>query len=156
MADGAFVGRDVVVNFAIGLETVDPVTLTFKRLGMMRGKESSFDWSTVDATADMSPAFTKENLVTFKEFKFSGDGVVRGDAIFNQTEFKSQVISPASTTGNQPKVWLQIIDYANGVIAGMYQGPCIVANWKDSRAYDGVATFSFEAMGNGDVAFTPA
>lgn len=156
MADGAFVGRDVVVNYAIAVETVDPATLTFKRLGMMRGKESSFDWSTADSTGDMSAAFTKEALVTYKEFKFSGDGVVRGDALYNQVEFKSQAISPGAATGYQPKFWLQIIDYVNGVASGMYQGPVIVNGWKDSRPNDDVATFSFEAMGNGDVAFTPA
>lgn len=156
MADGAFTGRDVVVNFAIGLETVDPATLTFKRLGMMRGKDTDTSWSTADATGDMSPSYTKENLVTFKEFKFSGDGVVRGDAIFNQVEFKVNVISPAAATGSQPKCWLQIIDFVNGVAAGMYQGPVIVSNWKDSRPYEDVATFSFEAMGNGDVQFIPA
>ena len=34
----AFTGRDVIIEFAIGDEDSDPATLTFKRLGMMRGK----------------------------------------------------------------------------------------------------------------------
>jgi predicted secreted protein len=147
-----FVGRDVVVNFAIGLESVDPGTLTFKRLGMMRGKTMKTSWDTVDTTADQSPAFTKTNLVTFKMVEFSGDGVSYGEAAANQKEFKAHVISPGSGTGNQPKVWLQLIDPDGD----QYEGPFIVNEWSDERPYADAATWSMNAMSNGDVAYTPA
>ena len=98
-----FVGRDVLVNFAIAKEDADPALLTFKRLGMMRGKAMKTSWDTVDTTADMSPSFTKTNLVTFKSVEFSGDGVSYGEDIANQKEMKAQVISPTISTDNQPK-----------------------------------------------------
>lgn len=147
-----FVGRDVVVNFAIGLESAVPASLTFKRLGMMRGKTMKTSWDTVDTTADQSPAFTKTNLVTFKMVEFSGDGVSYGEAVANQKELKAHVISPGSTTGNQPKVWLQMIDPDGD----QYEGPFIVNEWSDDRPHADAATWSLSAMSNGDVVFTPA
>lgn len=147
-----FVGRDVALNYAIATEGVDPATLTFKRLGMMRGKSMQTSWDTVDTTADMSPAFTKTNLVTFKSVEFSGDGVSYGEDLANQKEFKAQVISPGSATDNQPKVWLQMIDPDGDT----YQGPFIVNQWTDDRPFDDAATWSMSAMSNGNVAYTPA
>lgn len=147
-----FVGRDVVVNFAIGLESANPTSLTFKRLGMMRGKTMKTSWDTVDTTADQSPAFTKTNLVTFKAVEFSGDGVSYGEAVANQKELKAHVISPGSATGNQPKVWLQMIDPDGD----QYEGPFIVNEWSDERPHADAATWSMSAMSNGGVIFTPA
>jgi predicted secreted protein len=145
-----FVGRDVVLNFAIGLESADPASLTFKRLGMMRGKSMKTSWDTVDTTADMSPAFTKTNLVTFKSVEFSGDGVSYGEDVANQKDFKAHAISPGSGTGNQPKVWLQLIDPDGD----KYEGPFIVSEWSDDRPYSDTATWSMTAMSNGNVAYT--
>jgi predicted secreted protein len=147
-----FVGRDVVVNFAIALESADPAGLTFKRLGMMRGKSMKTSWDTVDTTADMSPSFTKTNLVTFKSMEFSGDGVSYGEAVANQKELKAHVINPGSGTSNQPKVWLQMIDPDGD----KYQGPFIVSEWSDERPYADAATWSITAMSNGAVTYTPA
>ena len=147
-----FVGRDVVVNYAIGLPSANPVALTFKRLGMMRGKSMKTSWDTVDTTADMSPAYTKTNLVTFKAMEFSGDGVTYTEALANQNEFKAHVISPGSVTNNQPMVWLQMIDPAGD----KYQGPFIVSEWSDDRPYSDACTWSMSASSNGDVSFTPA
>ncbi|RYH58037.1 MAG: hypothetical protein EON54_11670 [Alcaligenaceae bacterium] len=47
---GAFVGRDVAIEFAIALEDADPAVLAFKPLGMMRGKSMKTSWDTVDTT----------------------------------------------------------------------------------------------------------
>ncbi|EGX8027055.1 hypothetical protein JHG11_004666, partial [Salmonella enterica subsp. enterica serovar Infantis] len=63
---GAFTGRDVVVYYAIGCPEVQPTASAYQRLGMMRGKTVNAEWETADATADMSAAFTQENLVTYK------------------------------------------------------------------------------------------
>ena len=147
-----FVGRDVIVNYAIGLESADPDSLTFKRLGMMRTKSMKTTWDTVDTTADMSPDYTKTNLVTFKMVEFTGDGVSYGEDVANQKEFKAHVISPGSGTNNQPKVWLQMIDPDDD----KYQGPFIVKEWNDDRPYADVATWSTSAMSNGAVTFTAA
>lgn len=145
----AFTGRDVLLEYAIADENALVGSLTFKRLGMMRGKSMKVKWDTVDTTADQSPAFTKTNLVTFKMVEFSGDGVSYNDAVFNQNEFKTNVVSPGSTTGNQPKFWLRLTDPDGSA----WTGPFIVSGWDDARPHAGEATWSISAMSNGDVAF---
>lgn len=152
MPSPKFVGRDVVVNFAIAKEDADPSSLTFVRLGMMRGKTMKTSWDTVDVTADMSPSFTKENLVTFKGVEFSGDGISYGEDVSNQKLMKVQVINPSLSTDSQPKVWLQMIDPDGDV----YQGPFIVNEWSDERPYADGASWSISAMSNGNVTYTPA
>lgn len=147
-----FVGRDVVVNFAIAIETADPSGLTYKRLGMMRGKSMKTSWDTVDTTADMSPDYTKTSLVTFKAVEFSGDGVTYGETVANQKEFKAHVVNPGVATNNQPKVWLQMIDPDGD----KYEGPFIVGEWSDDRPYDDAATWSISASSNGAVVYTAA
>lgn len=147
----AFVGRDVLVEFAIAKEDAVVGSLSWLELGMMRGKSMKTSWDTTDTTAGDSPAFTKTSLVTFKQVEFSGDGVSYTDAVHNQQAFKAQVISPDVATDNQPKVWLRMTGPD-----GVYQGPFIVSEWSDERQYSDAATWSMKAMSNGDVAFTPA
>lgn len=146
----AFVGRDVVAEFAIGAETADPKTLTFKRLGMVRAKGLEVNWETTDTTADTSPSYTKTSLVTFKEVKVSMDGVTYTDDGYNLNEFEQQVVSPSAGTNYQPKVWVRFT-YPDKV----YQGPFIVSSYKNDAPYDGAATWSCEASSNGDVTLTP-
>jgi predicted secreted protein len=148
---GAHVGRDVLIEFAIADETASPGGLTYKTLGMMRGKGMKVSWDTADTTADDSPAFTKTNLVTFKSVEFSGDGVTYSDALYNQAEFKGHVYNPGSGTANQPKVWLRQTDPS-----GVTEGPFIVNEWSDDAPYSDAATWSMSAMSNGSVTFTPA
>src|SRR5690606_29456343 len=100
---------DVVVYFAIGCPEVQPTLSQYKRLGMMRGKTTGVEWETADATADQSAAYTQENLVTYKNVSFSGDGVSRKEAIYGQKEMKRHVYNPPGETSNQPYVWLKII-----------------------------------------------
>jgi predicted secreted protein len=148
---GTFVGRDVTVEFAIAEEDATVGSLTWLELGMMRGKSLSSNWDTADVTGDKSPAYTRQNLVTFKQVEFSGDGVTYDDAAFNQNDFRTQAISPGSTTSNQPKVWFRLT--LPGV--GSYVGPFIVTSWEDTGPYDDGATWSLSALSNGDVSFTP-
>jgi predicted secreted protein len=152
MPSPKFTGRDVVVEFAIALENADPATLTYARLGAMRGKDMKVSWDTVDTTADDSPSYTKENLVTFKSVEFSGDGVSYGEAVSNQKAFKSQVVNPGAGTNYQPKVWLRVTDPDGD----KWEGPFIVSEWSDSRPYADAATWSMTAMSNGNVVYTPA
>ncbi|OYQ41100.1 hypothetical protein CHU94_08295 [Rhodoferax sp. TH121] len=147
----AFTGRDVLVEYAIADESATIGSLTFKRLGMMRGKSMKTSWDTVDTTADQSPGFTKTSLVTFKAVEFTGDGVSYDDAVYNQNEFKAHVISPGGATANQPKAWIKMTDPDGGV----YVGPFIVSEWSDERPYADAATWSISAASNGNVSFTP-
>ena len=147
----AFTGRDVLIEFAIALETATYGSLTFLTLGMMRGKGIKVSWDTVDATADKSAQFTKESLVTFKQVEFSGDGVSRTDAVYNQATLKSHIYNPPSTTNNQPKVWIRETSPL-----GVTYGPFIASEWNSDSPYAGVATWSLKAMSNGAVVFVPA
>ena len=148
---GAFVGRDVLLEFAIAKEDAVVSGLTWSTLGMLRGKSMKTSWDTVDTTADKSTAFTKESLVTFKSVEFSGDGVSRDEAVHKQKVLKAHVISPGAATGNQPKVWLRLTDPDGS----QYVGPFIVSEWSDDRPYSDAATWSISASSNGAVTFTP-
>lgn len=147
----AFVGRDVTVEFALSDETVAIGSLSWLTLGMMRGKTFNTSWETADTTADDSPAYTKTQLVTFKNVEFSGDGVTYTDAAFNQAAFKAHVINPPAGTGNQPKVWFRLT-----APDGVTVGPFIVTEWNEERPYADAATWSITAMSNGAVTFTAA
>ena len=147
----AFTGRDIGIEYAIATEDAVPASLTYKRLGMMRGKSMKTSWDTTDTTADRSPGFTKTNLVTFKSVEFSGDGVAYTDAAYNQSEFKVNAISPGVATAFQPKVWLRMIDPDGG----KYEGPFIINEYSDDRPHSEVATWSISGMSNGNVVFTP-
>ena len=147
----AYTGRDVLIEFAIADEDASVGSLTWKTLGMMRGKGMKVNWDTVDATADKSPQFTKQSLVTFKAVEFSGDGVSYTDAIHNQAELKAHIYNPGSATANQPKAWLR-----QTAPDGVTVGPFIFSEWSSDAPHDDVATWSTTAMSNGAVTFTPA
>ena len=147
----AFTGRDVLIEFAIADENATVGSLTFKTLGMMRGKGIKVSWDTVDTTADMSPEFTKTNLVTFKSAEFSGDGVAYTDAIFNQAELKAHVYNPGVGTSGQPKAWIR-----QTAPDGVTVGPFIFNEWSSDSPYSDAVTWSTSAMSNGAVTFTPA
>lgn len=149
---GSHVGRDVQVEFAIAAETATEGTVTWKTLGMMRGKSINTSWDTADTTADSSPDFTKTSLVTFKNVEFSGDGVSYDDAVHNQEELEAHVVSPGAGTANQPKVWFRLT-YPSGK---KYVGPFIVTEWSNDSPYSDTATWSITATSNGEVVLTPA
>lgn len=143
---GAFTGRDVVVYYAISCPEVQPTNGDYTRLGMMRGKTTGAEWETADATADMSAAFTQENLVTYKNISFSGDGVTRKEDVYAQNALKRHVYNPPAETSNQPYVWLKIIS-PNDIT----EGPFMVTSWQDEAPHDDVATWSIEASSAGSV-----
>ncbi|EKT5410330.1 hypothetical protein QER60_004262 [Salmonella enterica subsp. enterica serovar Orion] len=143
---GAFTGRDVVVYYAIGCPESQPSNGDYKRLGMMRGKTVNAEWETADATADMSAAFTQENLVTYKNISFSGDGVTRKEDVYAQNALKRHVYNPPDETSNQPYVWFKIIS-PNDIT----EGPFMVTSWGDEAPHDDVATWSIEASSAGQV-----
>lgn len=149
---GAHVGRDVMVEFALGDEDQAEGSLSWLTLGMMRGKSIKTSWDTADTTADDSADFTKTALVTFKNVEFSGDGVSYDDAIYNQETLEAHVVSPGSLTGGQPKAWFRLT-YPSGK---KYVGPFIVSEWSNDSPYSDAATWSITAMSNGEVTLTPA
>lgn len=143
---GAFTGRDVVVYYAPGCPEVKPAASAYLRLGMMRGKTVNAEWETADATGDMSAAYTQENLVTYKNVAFSGDGVTRKEDVYAQNILKRHVYNPPAETSNQPYVWFKIIS-PNDIT----EGPFLVTQWGDEAPHDDVATWSIEASSAGQV-----
>ena len=148
---GAYTGRDVTVEYAIADENATYGSLVFKVLGMMRDKGFPVSWDTVDATADKSPQFTKENLVTFKSAEFNGSGVARTEAVHNQAELKAHIYNPGSATSNQPKVWIRETSPD-----GVTYAPMIATKWESSSPYSDVVTWQMSAMSNGPVTYVPA
>ncbi len=145
----AFSGRDVAVEFAIGVETATVGALTFKNLGMMRTKSFKVSWETIDTTADDSPEFTKTSLVSFKSVEFSGDGVSYDDAVYNQSELEAHIHVPGSTTQNQPKIWLRLT-FPDAV----FVGPFIATEWSRDASYTDAGTWSMAASSNGAITRT--
>jgi predicted secreted protein len=145
----AFSGRDVAVEFAIGVESATLGALTFKNLGMMRTKSFKVSWETIDTTADDSPEFTKTSLVSFKSVEFSGDGVSYDDAIFNQSELEAHIHVPGSTTQNQPKIWLRLT-FPDAI----FVGPFIATEWSRDASYTDAGTWSMAASSNGAITRT--
>jgi predicted secreted protein len=145
----AYTGRDVVLEFAPGLETASPASLTFKRLGMMRSKSLSTTWDTADTTADQSPDYTKTSLVTFKSVELSGDGVTYDDDAFNQAEFAGLVISPGAGTNYQPKIWFRITTPTQ-----IITGPFMVPEYSEEMPHDDSITWSMTAQSNGAITRT--
>ena len=141
---GAGVGRGYVLEFAIGLNTANPASLTFKRLGYCRGKEWKTAWDTVDATGDTSPSNTKESLVTFVGHELSFDGVARDDAAHNQQELATLIYGGNSTVSNQPMGWVRMT--GQGRIKTL---PVIFKEWSISAPHAEVVTFSGSASSNG-------
>lgn len=141
---GAFTGRDVVVYYAIACPEAQPAASEYSRLGMMRSKTTGIEWDTADATGDMSPQFTKENLVTYKEVTFSGDGVTRKEDIYAQKALKRHTNNPPPDTNNQPYVWFKIVS-PNDIM----EGPFLMKSWQDEAPHDDAATWSMESTGAG-------
>lgn len=143
---GAFTGRDSALYYCIGCPGNKPVLADYKRLGMMRGKTMEVSWDNADATGDMSAEHTKETLVTYKNVTFSGDGVSRKEAVYNQKEVKRHAYNPSDTTNGQPYIWLKFIT-PNDVTEGCFT----ITSWSDEAPHDDVATWSTECSSTGVV-----
>jgi predicted secreted protein len=143
---GSFLGRDVVVFYAIACPNAKPDAQSYKALGMMRGKSLSVEWETADATADKSANYTKESLVTYKSVAFSGDGVSRTEELYYQKELKRHVINPDGTTGAQPYVWLKLVSPLD-----VTEGPFLCTSFKEEDPHDDVSTWSIECESAGEV-----
>lgn len=148
---GKYIGKSFAFEFAIAAENSSPLALTYSALGAMRDKSVKISWDTVDATADDSPANTKENLAAFKSIEISGSGVSRGAERPNQDVLEAQVNNPSAVTGNQPCVWLRLT-HPSGK---HYYGYFLVSEFSTDAPYADVITWSMTANSNGAVTITP-
>ncbi len=136
-----YVGRDVVLEYAIGCGDEVPAEGDWRRFGSMRTKEFNLEWETTDATADDSIGALRENLATFQALTISGDGTCKasGSGAANLIELTKHVAKPTATAG-QPVAWLRMTFPDLTFTAFM-----LITTLSRSAPHDDVATYSLEA-----------
>jgi predicted secreted protein len=148
---GAVAGRSTIIQFAAGLPTANPASLTFKSLGMLNSKTFGMEWDTFDTTADSSPDYTRTSLVSFKAVTIECDGTTYDDDIYNQDEFEDMVVSPGAGTNYQPMAWLKMIQTREDGSTVTRTGPFIVSSFNREEPFDDKSSFSFSAASNGSI-----
>lgn len=136
-----YVGRDVVLEYAIGCGDEKPSSGDWKFFGALRTKNFSLTWDTTDATADDSVGALRENLATFQNLEISGDGVckVSGAGSANLIELTKHVANPAATSG-QPVVWMRMTFPDLTFVAFM-----LISDLSRAAPHDDVVTYSLTA-----------
>lgn len=136
-----YVGKDVIMEFAIACPDEMPLEADWKRLGAMRAKEVGIEWETADATADSSVGALRENIATFQSLTISGDGVLEASGVDadNMKLLQKHVINPVETS-NQPFVWLRTTFPDLTFTAAM-----LMTTFSRTAPYDDMATYSMEA-----------
>lgn len=136
-----YVGRSVVMEYAIGCGDELPSESDWQRFGAMRTKDFTLEWETTDGTADDSIGALRENLATFQNLSVSGDGTAKASGIGSAAliALTKHVANPVATNG-QPLAWIRMTFPDLTFTAFM-----IVTNVSRSAPYDDVTTYTFEA-----------
>ena len=136
-----YVGRDVVLEYAIGCGDEKPDSGDWKVFGALRTKNFSLTWDTTDATADDSVGALRENLATFQNLEISGDGVCKasGAGSANLIELTKHVANPSATSG-QPVVWMRMTFPDLTFVAFM-----LISDLSRAAPHDDVVTYSLTA-----------
>lgn len=140
-ASSKFVGKDVLVEFALACGDVDPNDLTWMPLGAAKNKSLTMSADTVDATDDSSVGSFRETLITYKTFEASVDGNTRRD---DSTVSNQQVLFKHFVEDPQPYVWLRMTGPINTVI-----GFCVLTEYSQEYPNDDIATYSVSASATG-------
>jgi len=140
-ASSKFVGKDVLVEFALACCDVDPNDLTWMPLGAAKNKSLTMSADTVDATDDSSVGSFSETLITYKTFEASVDGNTRRD---DSTVSNQQVLFKHFVEDPQPYVWLRMTGPINTVI-----GFCVLTEYSQEYPNDDIATYSVSASATG-------
>lgn len=135
-----YVGRDVVLEYAIGCGDEKPAAGAWKRFGSLRTKEFGLSWDTTDVTDGDSIGSLRENLATFQNLTISGDGLAKASGVGNLVELTKHFVNPVATNG-QPVVWLRMTFPDLTFTAFM-----LLSNLSRSAPYDDAVTYSMEAM----------
>ncbi|EOH0514143.1 phage tail tube protein [Vibrio fluvialis] len=136
-----YVGRDVVLEYAIACGDAVPATDDWKVFGSLRTKEFNLSWDNTDATDSDSVGALRENLATFQTLTISGDGVCKasGANSANLIEITKHVAKPEAT-GGQPVAWMRMTFPDLTFTCFM-----LFTTLSRSAPYDDVVTFSLEA-----------
>lgn len=136
-----YVGRDVVLEYAIACGDAVPASADWKVFGSLRTKEFNLSWDTTDGTDADSVGALRENLATFQSLSISGDGVCKanGAGAQNLIDLTKHVANPVATDG-EPKAWLRMTFPDLTFTALM-----LISNMSRSAPYDDVVTYSMES-----------
>lgn len=145
MSDQA--GKDVVVEYSIADEEEAYVDVVWTTLGMIRGKDISVAWETVDSTADDSPLATKRLRALYKTSEISLDGVSDTDSATNLSTLEGHILNPGTETNRQPKVWLRFTYVAQADKS--FAAPYMITEYSVSSPYDDIITWSLSATSIG-------
>ena len=138
-----YVGRDVVLEYAIGCGDALPDEADWKLFGSLRTKEFALTWDTTDTTDSDSQGSLRENLATFQNLTISGDGLAKASGANNLKELTKHFVNPVATNG-QPLVWMRMTFPDLTFTAFM-----LLSNLGRSAPYDDVVTYTLEAMATG-------
>lgn len=138
-----YVGRDVVLEYAIGCGDAKPADIDWKRFGSMRTKEFSLSWDSVDTTDGDSVGALRENLATFQNLTISGDGLAKASGVGNLVELTKHFANPTATNG-QPVAWLRMTFPDLTFTAFM-----LLTTLSRSAPYDDAVAYSMEAQATG-------
>lgn len=136
-----YVGRDVIVEYAIGCGDQFPNEDDWSPLGALRANEFTLEWETTDATAADSIGSLRENIATFQTLAVSGDGACKlsGVGAAELLELTKHVAKPEAT-GGQPLAWVRFTFPDLTFIALM-----VISNLSRSAPHDDLVTYSFAA-----------
>jgi len=140
-----YVGREVLLEFAIQCGDVMPAEDDWLIIGAGRSKSMTYTWDTVDATADDVEGAIRDNLATWLNFELSMDGVNRrtDDETSNQIALRKHFLNPVET-GGQPIVVIRVTEPAITTVAAM-----LLSEFSLEFPYDDVATWSISAAVTG-------
>lgn len=148
-----YVGRDVLLEFAISCGDVAPDPADWKLFGAGRSKSLSLTYDTVDATADDSNGNIRDSLATWLTCEMSMDGVCRiGDTTdSNQAALMKHYLNP-TTTGGQPIIMARLTMPDLTITSAM-----LMTEYSREFPNDDVATYSISLTATSStVGFTVA
>ncbi|MNZ12934.1 Phage major tail protein 2 [compost metagenome] len=133
-----YVGREVLLEFAISCGDTEPLEADWKVFGAGRSKTLSLTYDTVDATADDSEGAIRDSLATWLTCEMSMDGVCRrGDTTdSNQAALLKHYINPTAT-GGQPIIMARLTMPDVTITSAM-----LMSEYSREFPNDDVATYS--------------
>ena len=142
-----YVGREVLIEFAISCGDAAPLPADWKVFGAGRSKNLTLTYDTVDATADDSQGAIRESLATWLACEISVDGVCRrADAAdSNQTALMKHYINPTAT-GGQPIIMARLTMPDITITTAM-----LMTEFSREFPNDDVATWSLSMTATGSV-----
>ena len=140
-AGSKYVGKRVLLEFALACGDVDPNTLSWLKLGGVRNKSVNRSSDTIDVTTDDSYGSIRETLTTYKTFELSADGLTKPDDGTTANQF---LLSQHYDANEQPYVWFRLSGPIKTTVAF-----CVLTEMSEENPYDDAMSFSITAAATG-------